>query len=97
MTIILCWDLSRCHFPTAADPAVKAAHRNVVFTTPINKLIQRYFYAKRHIIREQISPNILKNQEFSGKYPAQQYPLCNFAKMHVRGGIGLQRERGVEI
>ena len=36
MTIIRCWDLIRCCFPAAADPVVKGAYCNVVFTTPVS-------------------------------------------------------------
>ena len=35
MTIIRSRDLIRCRFPTAADPVVKGAYCNVVFTTPV--------------------------------------------------------------
>ena len=36
MTVIRCRDLIRCRFPTAADPVVKGAYCNVVFTTPVS-------------------------------------------------------------
>ena len=36
MTIIRRLDLIRCCFPTTADPVVKGAYCNVVFTTPVS-------------------------------------------------------------
>jgi hypothetical protein len=35
MTIIRCRDLIRCRFPASADPVVKGAYCNVVFTAPV--------------------------------------------------------------
>ena len=36
MTVIRCWDLIRCCFPTTADPVVKGAYCNVIFTTLVS-------------------------------------------------------------
>lgn len=36
MTIIRRWDLIRCCFPTTADPVVKGAYCNAVFTTLVS-------------------------------------------------------------
>ena len=36
MTIIRCWDLIRCCFPAAADPVIKSAYSDIVFTASVS-------------------------------------------------------------